>query len=119
MAMGGGEDGVRGDGSAEAGYGLLGAVVNWPRILAPTGVVDHAEQGAGTERIRIWATANGEPKNWTSRRELDPAARRIAFRQEVSTPPVAEMSGTWIVEPVSAAAAKVRLLHAYRAVDDD
>lgn len=113
------EHDIRVEAPADEVYRLVAEVVNWPRIFPPTVFVDHVEQGAGTERIRIWATANGEPKNWTSWRELDPAARRIEFRQEVSTPPVAEMSGTWIVEPVSASAAKVRLLHAYRAVDDD
>ncbi|UOX84603.1 aromatase/cyclase [Amycolatopsis sp. FBCC-B4732] len=107
------------DAPADEVYRLVAEVANWPRIFPPTVFVDHVERGEGTERIRIWATANGEPKNWTSRRELDPAARRISFHQEVSTPPVAEMSGTWIVEPVSAATAKVRLLHAYRAVGDD
>ncbi|WP_149829901.1 aromatase/cyclase [Streptomyces tailanensis] len=104
---------------AVAVYRLIAEVANWPRIFPPTLYVDHVERGAECERIRIWATANGEAKNWTSRRTLDEVARRIDFRQEVSTPPVAEMGGAWIVEERDAATSRIRLLHDYRAVDDD
>ncbi|MBT2386312.1 aromatase/cyclase [Streptomyces sp. ISL-11] len=102
---------------ATAVYALIADVTNWPRIFPPTIYVDHLEQGANTERIRIWATANGEAKNWTSHRTLDPQALKITFRQEVSTPPVAAMGGTWIIEPLDEASSRVRLLHDYRAVD--
>ncbi|TXS47482.1 aromatase/cyclase [Streptomyces sp. OR43] len=104
---------------AVAIYRLIAEVENWPRIFPPTIHVDHVERGAGEERIRIWATANGEAKNWTSRRTLDPKSLRITFRQEVSTPPVAAMGGTWIIEPLSGTSSRVRLLHDYRAVGDD
>ncbi|MFJ3808407.1 aromatase/cyclase [Streptomyces sp. NPDC090073] len=104
---------------AEAVYRLIAEVQNWPRIFPPTIYVDHVEQDGDTERIRIWATANGEAKNWTSRRILDRENLRIEFRQEVSTPPVAAMGGTWIIESLSATESRVRLLHDYRAVDDD
>jgi aromatase len=67
-------------------YRLIAEVENWPRIFPPTLHVDHLERGAGQERIRIWATAGGEAKSWTSRRTLDPAELRITFRQEVSAP---------------------------------
>ncbi|MBZ4015355.1 aromatase/cyclase [Streptomyces purpurogeneiscleroticus] len=100
-------------------YRLLAEVENWPRIFPPTLYVDHVEQGANEERIRIWATANGEAKNWTSRRTLDPEALRITFRQEVSAPPVAAMGGTWIIEALGADESRIRLLHDYRAIDDD
>lgn len=100
-------------------YRLIAEVENWPRIFPPTVYVDHVERGDREERIRIWATANGEVKNWTSRRTLDPEALRITFRQEVSAPPVAAMGGTWIIEPLADGASRVRLLHDYRAVDDD
>jgi aromatase len=81
--------------------------------------VDHLERGEREERIRIWATANGRPKNWTSRRTLDPGALTIGFRQEVSTPPVASMGGTWIIERLDTGGCRVRLLHDYTAIDDD
>lgn len=104
---------------AAAVYRLIAEVENWPRIFPPTVFVDHVERSANEERIRIWATANGAAKNWTSRRVLDPVARRIEFRQEVSAPPVAAMGGTWVIEPVSDTESRVRLLHDYRAIDDD
>ncbi|WP_181785812.1 aromatase/cyclase [Streptomyces phytophilus] len=100
-------------------YRLLAEVENWPRIFPPTIHVDHLERSERTERIRIWATAVGRPKNWTSRRTLDAKALRIDFRQEVSTPPVASMGGTWIIEPHTTGGCTIRLLHDYTAIDDD
>ncbi|MFB4424425.1 aromatase/cyclase [Streptomyces sp. QL37] len=104
---------------AEDVYRLLAEVENWPRLFPPSVYVDYAEKNGNEERIRIWATANGEAKHWTSRRELDPEGRRITFWQEVSAPPVARMSGTWIIEPQGPEQTRVRLLHTYRAIDDD
>ncbi|MER5208667.1 aromatase/cyclase [Streptomyces sp. NPDC002825] len=104
---------------ATAVYRLIAEVENWPRIFPPTIYVDHVERGENEERIRIWATANGEAKNWTSRRTLDPEGLRITFRQEVSTPPVASMGGAWIIEPLDGNESRIRLLHDYRAIDDD
>ncbi|MER5264945.1 aromatase/cyclase [Actinosynnema sp. NPDC002837] len=99
-------------------YRMLAEVENWPRLFPPSVYVDCVEREGNRERIRIWATANGEPKNWTSRRELDPDNLRITFAQEVSSPPVAEMSGTWVIEP-QGEQTRLRLLHTYRAIDDD
>ncbi|MEV7033260.1 aromatase/cyclase [Streptomyces sp. NPDC093272] len=100
-------------------YRLIADVAHWPRIFPPTIYVDHLERSADQELIGIWATANGEAKNWTSRRVLDPDGLRITFRQTVSTPPVASMGGTWIIEPLDDGSARVRLLHDYTAVGDD
>ncbi|GAA4765730.1 MULTISPECIES: aromatase/cyclase [Streptomyces] len=100
-------------------YRLIADVENWPRIFPPTIYVDHVERSGDEELIRIWATANGEAKNWTSRRHLDPEAMRITFRQQVSTPPVATMGGTWIIEALSETESRVRLQHDYTAVGDD
>ena len=100
-------------------YRLLAEVANWPRIFPPTIHVDRLEATGQQERIRIWATGNGEPKTWTSRRTLDPQARRIDFRQEVCAPPVAAMGGAWLIEPLPAGISRIRLLHDYRAVGDD
>ncbi|MFC9914442.1 aromatase/cyclase [Streptomyces sp. NPDC059862] len=107
------------DAPAAAVYQMLADVVHWPRIFPPTIFVDREPTGAGQERIRIWATANGTAKTWTSRRTLDPQALRITFRQEVSAPPVATMGGAWIIEPLAADRSRVRLLHDYTAIDDD
>lgn len=100
-------------------YRLIAEVENWPRLFPPTIHVAHLERDDRTERILICATANGAVKRWTSRRVLDPDRLRIDFRQEVSTPPVAAMGGAWLVEPTGENSCRVRLLHDYRAVDDD
>ncbi len=99
-------------------YRMLAEVENWPRLFPPSVYVDYVERNGNEERIRIWATANGEAKNWTSHRVLDPEAMSIKFWQEVSAPPVAEMNGTWIIEPVAEGETRLRLLHEYRAIDD-
>lgn len=104
---------------AEVVYRLIADVENWPVIFPPTVHVEYVERGEDTERVRIWATANDTVKCWTSRRDLNPAALRVRFRQEVSAPPVAAMGGTWVVERDGPDRCVVRLLHAYRAVDDD
>ncbi|WP_257001997.1 aromatase/cyclase [Streptomyces sp. WZ.A104] len=105
--------------AAEDVYRLLAEVENWPRLFPPSVYVDVLEREGSLERIRIWATANGEAKNWTSIRDLDPDGLRITFRQEISAPPVASMSGTWIVEPLGEEESRLWLLHEYRAIDDD
>lgn len=104
---------------AAAVYQLLADVTNWPRIFPPTIHVDRVEAEGNEEKIRIWATANGQPKNWTSRRTLDPEGLRITFRQEVPAEPVKHMGGTWIIEALGAEQSRVRLLHDYSAINDD
>ncbi|MEW1891230.1 aromatase/cyclase [Streptomyces sp. NBC_00523] len=100
-------------------YRLLAEVENWPRLFPPSVHVEQLEADGDQERIRIWATANGEAKSWTSIRVLDPEGLRIRFWQEIPAHPVAEMTGTWIIEPLAEDETRVRLLHEYRAVDDD
>ncbi|MEU3090287.1 aromatase/cyclase [Streptomyces massasporeus] len=99
-------------------YGLVEDIASWPRVFPPTIHVERLESEGGQERIRIWATARGEVKSWTSRRELSPQDLRITFRQEVSAPPVAAMGGAWVIEPLTEESCRVRLLHDYRAVGD-
>lgn len=104
---------------ASTAYRLIAEVRNWPQVFPPTIYVDQLEHRDGEERIRIWATANGTAEGWTSRRVLDPENLRIDFRQEVSVAPVAAMGGAWIVEALTPLTCRVRLLHGYRAIDDD
>ncbi|MGJ7905861.1 aromatase/cyclase [Actinopolyspora sp. H202] len=107
------------DAPAAEVYRLIAEVENWPQIFPPSVHVDYADRGETEERIRIWATANGATKNWISKRVLDPKNMSISFRQETPAHPVAEMGGTWIIEQRSERSSLVRLLHDYRAVDDD
>jgi ribosome-associated toxin RatA of RatAB toxin-antitoxin module len=106
------------DAPADTVYRIIEDVTAWPRIFPPTVYVDRLTADENTERIRIWATANGEVKTWTSKRTLDADARTITFRQEVSQHPVAAMGGTWIITPVTDTSCEVVLLHDFQAVDD-
>lgn len=104
---------------ADAVYALIADVTRWPSIFPPT---IHAEAGPMTgaeEQIRLWATANGVVKHWTSRRRHDPAERRVEFWQEVPQHPVAAMSGTWTVVPGEGDDTLLTLEHTWRAVGDD
>lgn len=100
-------------------YRLLADVQNLPQIFPPTIYVEQTERTQDEERIRVWATANGEATNWSAHRTLDERALRIGFRQDVSPAPIASMAGTYIIEPLEEDRSRVRLLFDYRAVDDD
>ncbi|MFE5870760.1 aromatase/cyclase [Streptomyces roseifaciens] len=106
-------------GPAEKVYHLLAQAESWPQLFPPNIYVDHVERGEREERIRIWATAGDTVKNWTSHRTLDPDELSIDFRQEVSTPPVAAMGGSWRIEALPSGETLVRLGHDFRAIDDD
>lgn len=105
--------------TAERLYGLIAEVGNWPSIFPPSVHVDHVERGGTEERIRVWATVDGQVKQWTSRRTLDRGALRVDFRQEIPSPPFAAMGGAWIIEPTGPQECRVRLLHDFRAVGED
>jgi ribosome-associated toxin RatA of RatAB toxin-antitoxin module len=100
-------------------YQVIAEAAGWPVRFPPNLHVEQVPLDATTERLHIWAIANGAVKSWTSRRQLDPPGRRIEFQQEVSAPPVASMTGTWIVEPESHGATRLTLTHDFTAVDDD
>ncbi|RKT55609.1 aromatase/cyclase [Saccharothrix australiensis] len=104
---------------ARAVYDIAADVTRWPWTFPPTVHAERLESGGGTERIRLWALANGEVKTWTSARVLDPEGLCVRFRQEVSQPPVAEMGGEWVMTPLSAEKTLVALKHEFRALDDD
>ncbi|GAB3013371.1 hypothetical protein GCM10023080_095690 [Streptomyces pseudoechinosporeus] len=105
--------------AADVVFGLIENVGQWPVIFPPTVHAEQIERSGDTERIRLWATANGAVKGWTSRRELDLKSLRVRFRQEMSQAPVAAMGGEWVIEPLPGGGTLVRLLHDFRAVDDD
>ncbi|MGW0034870.1 aromatase/cyclase [Streptomyces sp. S1] len=104
-------------------YAVIADVTRWPVAFTPT---VHAEvletvahdDGTSEELIHLWAQANGEVKDWTSRRTLDPQNLRVGFRQQLSAHPVAAMGGDWFAEPSGDGGTLVRLTHDYRAVDD-
>ncbi|MFB8246293.1 aromatase/cyclase [Streptomyces sp. NPDC055952] len=92
-------------------YGLIADAPRWPLVFPPNVHVERLASNGAHERLRMWATANGTVKSWTSRRRLDPAGRRVDFRQEVSAAPLTGMGGSWIVEERGAHACRLVLLH--------
>jgi aromatase/bifunctional cyclase/aromatase len=106
------------DAPADTVYGIIADAAAWPHRFAPTVHAEREDLGGDTERLHLWATANDQVKAWTSRRTLAPAERRIEFRQEVSSPPVASMSGIWAIAEAGAGC-RLTLQHAFTAVGDD
>jgi aromatase len=102
-----------------AAFGVIADAVNWPLVFLPTIHLDREDLGDGAERIHVWALANNEVKHWTSIRHLDPDRLTVKFNQEKSSPPIGMMSGEWIVEEQPDGGSLVRLLHDFRAIDDD
>ena len=100
-------------------YQLIADVRQWPEIFPPTVHAAREACEGNSELIRIWATANGTAKTWTSRRQLDEDELSIAFRQERSQHQVGGMGGRWVVEPSAGSGCLVRLLHDYFAANDD
>jgi aromatase len=100
-------------------YRIVADVTRWPVVMGPTVHVERLEGDDREEVLTLWATANGEARTWTSRRRLDPGARRIEFRQEAPAPPLAAMGGTWTFEPAGPARTRVVLDHDFAALGDD
>ncbi|RST16664.1 cyclase [Streptomyces sp. WAC05374] len=99
-------------------YGFIADTERWPLFFPPNVHVERLEFDGTSERLRMWATANGAVKSWTSRRTLDPAARRIEFRQEIPAAPLTGMGGTWIVEDLGQNSSRLTLLHDFTVADD-
>ncbi|MEV4754166.1 aromatase/cyclase [Micromonospora sp. NPDC049559] len=104
------------DAPAEQVFALVADVTAWPYVFPPTLHAEYLRRSDTEERLRIWATANGEVKTWTSRRLLHRDRRRIRFQQEVPAPPLASMSGEWIVEAAGPDRTEVTLTHEFRAL---
>ncbi|MFG2463700.1 SRPBCC family protein [Streptomyces sp. NPDC048523] len=79
-------------------YGLLADAERWPLFFAPTVYVEPLDLEGPGQRLRMWARAEGRITSWITRRVLDPGARRITFRQEVTSAAVDSMRGRWHVE---------------------
>ncbi|MEU8590481.1 aromatase/cyclase, partial [Streptomyces sp. NPDC048664] len=104
---------------ADTVHRLLAEVDNWPRIFDSVIAVDHEPAPEGEQRLRIDCVEDGVPRSRPLRRIVEPAALRINFQELHTEPPLAGLGGAWIVEPLGEDSSRVRLLHEYRAVDDD
>jgi aromatase len=100
-------------------YDIVADATTWPNIFGPTIYVRRLEGDGTEERLQLWATANGAARTWTSRRRLDPAARRIEFRQERSPAPLESMGGTWTFHLLPEGGTQVVLDHDFTVIDND
>ncbi|MFJ1902117.1 MULTISPECIES: aromatase/cyclase [unclassified Streptomyces] len=103
---------------AGVAYGLISNAVQWPLFLPPNVHVERLDFDGQNERLRMWATANGEVRSWISRRVQDPQARRIDFRQQHPQAPVETMNGTWTVEERPGGTSVLTLLHDFTVTGD-
>ncbi|MFF0066932.1 aromatase/cyclase [Streptomyces sp. NPDC005279] len=97
-------------------YGLIADAVRWPLFFPPNVHVERLEFDGTNERLRMWATANGEVRSWLSHRVQDPHDRLIEFRQQNAQAPVESMNGTWIVQERGTGASVLTLLHDFTVV---
>lgn len=102
---------------AEDVYRLLADAGNWAWIFGPFVHLDVAEGGtAGAEeRVTVWSHGDGEVHRWVKHRVLHPDRLRIDYRPEQLPPTLAAMERSFVVEPVGERAARVRLVHRFRA----
>lgn len=103
---------------ADQVYRLVADVTIWPVIFSPAVHVRHLDRTEREERFQLWALVAGNVQSWISRRELDPVAHRITFRQERSHPPVLGMSGTWSFTPTTDGRTEVVLEHTFAVAGD-
>lgn len=90
-------------------YGLVADAVRWPLFLTPTVHVEALDLEGADQRLRIWALACDDVTSWVTRRTLDPAARRIDFRQEVPGPSEPGVTGSWVVEELPEGSSRLTL----------
>jgi len=102
-----------------AAFHVIVDAISWPLVFLPTVHLERDDLGVGKERIHVWALTNDEVKAWTSIRDVDSDRLAVKFGQEKSTAPIGAMSGEWIVEEQPDGGSLVRLLHDFRAIDDD
>jgi len=100
-------------------YGLIADATHWPWYFPPNIHVEQLEFDGRQERLRMWATANGQVRSWTSSRQLSLQDRRITFRQDLPAAPVKSMLGTWLVEQLDGQNSRLTLLHDFTVGGDD
>nr|AAG30197.1 cyclase [Streptomyces sp. R1128] len=106
---------------ADLVWEVLADVLGYADIFPPTEKVEILEEGQGYQVVRLHVDVAGEINTWTSRRDLDPARRVIAYRQLETAPIVGHMSGEWRAFTLDAERTQLVLTHDFvtRAAGDD
>ncbi|WAZ24649.1 SRPBCC family protein [Streptomyces cinnabarinus] len=100
-------------------YRLLADVTHWPRLFPNIAHMERFSGDGTNERVGVWLTSGDRVFPWVALRVLRPGELRVDYRQETTQAPVADMGGSWIVEPLSERACRVRLLHDCRPASDE
>ncbi|WP_282700360.1 SRPBCC family protein [Streptomyces sp. CC219B] len=104
---------------AELVYRLLADVTHWPRLFPNIAHMERFSGDATSERVGVWLVSGDRVFPWVALRTLRPGELRVDYRQETTQAPVADMGGSWIVEPLSERTCRVRLLHDCRPATDE
>ena len=104
---------------AALAYRLLADVTHGPRLFPNVVHMERFSRDGDKERVGVWLTSNDRVFPWVALRVLRPDELRVDYRQETTQAPVADMGGSWIVEPLSERTCLVRLLHDYRPASGD
>ncbi len=115
---------------AEAVYRLLADADAWPAVFAPfvhlkvlgasAGATPAGlDSGGSWEKVAVWSHAGDELHRWVKHRALREERLRIDYYPDEIPPPLASMARSFVIEPIAEQESVVRLLHLFRAVDDD
>ncbi|GGQ49936.1 aromatase/cyclase [Streptomyces mutabilis] len=80
--------------------------------------LDFLDFAGASERLRVWALADGEVTSWTSDRVQDSARRSLSFRQDRLMERAASMGGTFSVQPLGPERCRLTVDHAFTSRGD-
>ncbi|MFD5740344.1 aromatase/cyclase [Streptomyces massasporeus] len=100
-------------------YGLVADAAHWPRYFPSVVHVEQLESDGRQERHRLWDTAEGQVRSWTTRLVFSSDLRRVDFWQEQPAPPLTSMRGTWTVEALDDRRTRLTLRRTFTVARDD
>jgi len=100
-------------------FGLIEDIGRWPQVFPPIVLTEQLEGIEGWQRARIHLWDNGKAAAWVALRRPVREQLRLDYRQEQPWPPVLDMGGSWVVQPVDGSTCVVRLEHDYESARTD
>jgi C7-C12 aromatase (ARO/CYC) len=97
---------------AEDAFDCVHDVARWPQWSTPIAYAERSEATGATDLVKVWALRGDESvRVWSSRRELDRAGLRIAFRNEPGGDAPADARGEWVFREQPGGTTEVTLRH--------
>ncbi|GAA1948683.1 hypothetical protein GCM10009837_87670 [Streptomyces durmitorensis] len=100
-------------------YGLVADAAHWPRYFPSVVHVEQLESDGRQERHRLWDTAEGQVRSWTTRLVFSSDLRRVDFWQEQPAPPLTSMRGSWTVEALGERRTRLTLHRTFTVARND